>query len=125
MPQIELNTYGHYINLDADEVEATKQELTKQQLETYYKRQEIEIHRVLLGIITAPEDIKEYHDLYEKLKDGLERKPSESYNDSVEKWLKLLAKYRIQIWVAPQANSGWHLPIWAVLKDNQLIAEII
>lgn len=89
--------------------------------EDYLKRREIEISGILLGVIDNPTDIKLYHELYQDLQ-------SQFGSETAYNFANLLKKYGIEIHVVAKTKAsegeGWHFPIWHVLKDNQLIAEI-
>lgn len=92
----------------------------------YSKRMEIELNRILLGIINDPIDIRLYHKLYADLQNEDKKGKFKTDKSTAQRFMNLLKKYGIEIHVLAKTSEseGWHLPIWRIFKDNELIAEV-
>jgi len=93
----------------------------------YFKRVEIETHQVLLGIITDPEDIREYHATYKELTNEVEEKRFKNIRVSIpaQRLLKLFDRYNIEIIRTVKHRRGEWQPLRTqIVKDGQIIAEI-
>lgn len=88
----------------------------------YFKRMEIKMNGILLGLIDNSIDIHRYHEFYQDLQTQKNNKSSKIYKSAAQGLINLLKDHEIVIYSFTHGNL-FDLPVWRIFKDHRLIAE--